>query len=250
MPEPDAPEREYRLTQTYPSKAKSLSYAFGILARLPWLNKGFVALMAVVSLIATVSILEGTGTTVAAAAVLLGAGVGFAHPGQGSRTGRHYTLGALHGLAQVALSWTGAQIIKQFDDVSLWTYLVYLPLAGLAGTWLVGLYLVVANRLGVNANELFAGMSVIDQKCFLRIRVDAEGATVYPIGIDRVGRRWAADPDGSETDSWIKPVEALKPRLIEPGFAASHPGPSAASLPRQNPVRRFMAQAGEWWLRR
>ncbi|MEU6246522.1 metallophosphoesterase [Glycomyces sp. NPDC047010] len=246
VPEPDAPEREYRLTQTYPSKAKSLSYAFGIFARLPWLNKGFVALMAVVSLIATVSILEGTGTTVAAAAVLLGAGVGFAHPGQGSRTGRHYILGGLHGLAQVALSWTGAQIIKQFDDVSLWTYLVYLPLAGLAGTWLVGLYLVVANRLGVNANELFAGMSVIDQKCFLRIRVDAEGATVYPIGVDRVGRHWAADPEGAETDSWIKPVYPLKPRLIEPGFAASHAGPTAASLPRQNPVRRMIAQAEEW----
>ncbi|NUQ90425.1 MAG: metallophosphoesterase [Glycomyces artemisiae] len=247
VPEPDAPEREYRLTQTYPSKAKSMGYAFGIFARLPWLNKGFVALMAVVSLIATVSILEGTGTTVAVAAVLLGAGVGFAHPGQGRRTSRHYILGGLHGLAQVALSWTGAQIIKQFDDVSLWTYLVYLPLAGLAGTWLVGLYLVVANRLGVNANELFAGMSVIDQKCFLRIRVDANGATVYPIGLDRVGRQWAADPEGGETDSWIKPVTPLKPRLIEPGFAASHPGPSAASLPRQNPVRRFMAQAGEWF---
>jgi hypothetical protein len=246
VPEPDAPEREYRLTQTYPSKAKSLSYAFGIFARLPWLNKGFVALMAVIGLISTVSIMEGTGTFVAVTAVLLGAGVAFAHPGQGRRVTRHYVLGGIHGLAQVALAWAGSLLIRQADDVSWLTYLLYLPIIGLAGTWLVGLYLVVANRLGVNANELFAGMSVIDQKCFLRIRVDRDGATVYAIGLDRAGRNWAADPEGSETDSWIKPVEPLKPRLIEPGFPAAHPGPSSAELPRQNPVRRLMTQASTW----
>ncbi|KPC72199.1 hypothetical protein ADL26_15220, partial [Thermoactinomyces vulgaris] len=128
---------------------------------------------------ATVSILEGTGTFVAVTVVLLAAGVGFAHPGQGSRTSRHYMLGGLHGLAQVALWWSGAQAITMLDDVNLWTYLAYLPVAGLVGTWLVGLYLVVANRAGVNANELFAGLNVIDQKCFLRIRVAADGATVY-----------------------------------------------------------------------
>ncbi|WP_158630373.1 metallophosphoesterase [Glycomyces terrestris] len=247
VPEPDAPEREYRLTQTYPSKAKSLSYALGIFARLPWLNKGFVVLMAVVGLIATVSILEGTGTFVAVTAVLIGAGVGFAHPGQGSRTTRHYLLGAVHGLAQTALAWGGSLLVKQADDVSWITYLLYLPIIGLAGTWLVGLYLVVANRLGVNANELFAGMSVIDQKCFLRIRVDRSGATVYAIGLDRVGRHWAADPEGAETDSWIKPAEPLKPRLIEPGFPAAHPAPAEAIIPRQSAVRRFMSQAGAWF---
>ena len=248
--EPDARERRYRLTDTYPSKPKSLGYAFGIFARLPWLNKGFVALMAVVALIATVSILEGTGPFVAVTAVLLGAGVGFAHPGQGSRTTRHYMLGGLHGAAQVGLAWAGAQVIKSFDDVSLWTYLAYLPIAGLVGTWLVGLYLVVANRLGVNANELFAGLGVIDQKCFLRIRVAKDGVTVYPIGLDRVSRRWVADPDGAQTDPWIQPVDPLKVRLIEPGFAALHPGPRSESLPRQSPMRRMVAQAGDWFNRR
>ncbi|SDL33990.1 Calcineurin-like phosphoesterase [Glycomyces sambucus] len=246
VPEPDAPEREYRLAQTYPSKAKSLSYAFGIFARLPWLNKGFVALMAVVGLVATVSILEGTGTFVAATAVLIAAGIAFAHPGEGRRATRHYILGAIHGIAQAALAWGGSLLIKQADDVAWITYLLYLPIVGLAGTWLVGLYLVVANRLGVNANELFAGMSVIDQKCFLRIRIDRNGATVYPIGLDRAGRRWAANPEGAETDSWIVPVDPLEPRLIEPGFAASHPAPPEQILPRQNPVRRLMSQAGSW----
>jgi hypothetical protein len=250
VPEPDAPERQYRLEHTYPSKAKSLSYAFGIFGRLPWLNKGFVALMSVIALIGTVSILEGTGTFVATAAVLIGAGIAFANPGQGRRTTRHYVLGVLHGAAQVGLAWGGAQLIRSMDDVSFWTYLAYLPLAGLVGTWLVGLYLVVANRLGVNANELFAGMSVIDQKCFLRLRVHQGGVTVHPIGLDRVGRRWAANPEGGESDSWIKPAEPLEPRLIEPGFEACHPGPASTSLPRQNPVRRLMSQAGIWLTRR
>jgi hypothetical protein len=248
--EPEAREREYRLTQTYPSKAKSLSYAIGIFGRLPWLNKGFVALMSVIALVATVSIMEGTGPFVAVAALLLGAGVAFAHPGQGRRTMRHYVLGGLHGAAQLGLAWGGSELIGTVEDVSFWTYLVYLPPAGLVGTWLVGLYLVVANRLGVNANELFAGMSVIDQKCFLRIRIDKDGATVYPIGLDRVGRRWAAAPEGGESDSWITPVEPLEPRLIEPGFAACHPGPASESLPRRGPVRRLIAQADEWFNRR
>lgn len=247
IPEPDARERDYRLTDVYPSKPKSMGYAFGIFGRLPWLNKGFVALMAVVALIATVSILEGTGPFVAITAVLLGAGVAFAHPGQGRRSTRHYVLGGLHGAAQVGLSWAGAWALNSLGEITLWTYLAYLPVAGLVGTWLVGLYLVVANRLGVNANELFAGMSVIDQKCFLRIRIGKDGATVYPIGLDRVGRRWVADPEGAHNDPWIKPADPLKPRLIEPGFAALHPGPKKDAPPRQTPMRRFVAQAEEWF---
>ncbi|WP_051703812.1 metallophosphoesterase [Glycomyces sp. NRRL B-16210] len=245
--EPDAREREYRLTQTYPSKSRSMGYAFGIFGRLPWLNKGFVVLMSVIALIATVSILEGTGTFVAAAAVLLCAGVVFAHPGEGRRSIKHYVLGALHGAAQVGLAWAGAKAISALDSVNFLTYLAYLPVAGLVGTWLVGLYLVVANRVGVNANELFAGMSVIDQKCFLRLKVGKDGVTVYPIGLDRAGRSWEADPQGAATDSWIRPTEPLNPRLIEPGFAAAHPGPRSETLPKQGPVQRLVAQAGEWF---
>ncbi|MCH7232391.1 hypothetical protein L0U85_16250 [Glycomyces sp. L485] len=245
--EPDAAQREYQLTQTYPARARSLRYAFGIFGRLPWLNKGFTLLMSVIMLIATVSVLEGSGTFAAAAAVLMAAGVGFAHPGQGARGFRHYLLGLGHGAAQVGLAWSGAQVFEVLPWVDFWVFVAYLPVAGLVSTWLVGLYLVVANRLGVNANELFAGLSIIDQKCFLRIKVAREGVTVYPIGLDRSGRDWAADPDGAPGDSWIKPVSPLRPRLIEPGFKVPASGTLNEAPPRQGPVRRLVAQAEEWF---
>ncbi|WP_460545175.1 metallophosphoesterase [Glycomyces halotolerans] len=245
--EPDAPQREYRLTKTFPSRSRSLGYALGIFGRLPWLNKGFTLLMSIIMLIATVSILEGAGTFAAVAALLLAAGVAFAHPGQGQRRLKHYLLGLGHGAAQIGLAWAGARAFEALPWVDFWSFVAYLPIAGLVGTWLVGLYLVVANRLGVNANELFAGLSIIDQKCFLRIRVGREGVTVFPVGLEHAGREWAADPDGAATDSWIKPAEPLRPRLIEPGFKVPHPGPRSEEIPRQNPVRRFMAQAEQWW---
>ena len=245
--EPDAQPREYRLTQTYPARARSLGYALGIFGRLPWLNKGFTLLMSVIMLIATVSIMEGSGTWAAAAAVLMAAGVGFAHPGQGTRGPRHYLLGLGHGAAQTGLAWAGAQALKALPWDDFWAYVAYLPVAGLVSTWLVGLYLVVANRFGVNSNELFAGLSIIDQKCFLRIKVARDGVTVYPIGLDRSGRQWVADPGGEEADSWIKPVEPLRPRLIEPGFKVPDTAPHAVAPPRQGAVRRFVAQAEEWF---
>jgi hypothetical protein len=244
--EPDAEQREYQLAQTYPSQPRSLGYAFGIFGRLPLLNKGFTLLMSVMMLIGTVSILEGTGPFVAVAAVLLAAGVGFAHPGQGTRGVRHYLLGLSHGAAQLGLAWAGAEMVKSLPWSEFWSFMVYFLPAGLASTWLVGLYLVVANRLGVNANELFAGLSIIDQKCFLRIRIGPDGATVYPIGLDRSGRQWVADPGGGEVDSWIKPVDPLRPRLIEPGFKVPQEGPNRVAIPPQGPVRRLVAQAGEW----
>lgn len=245
--EPDANQRHYSLTETYPSRPRSLRHAFGIFGRLPWLNKGFTLLTGVIMLVATVSIMEGTGTFVAAAAVLMAAGVGFAHPGPGTRRFTHYTLGLCHGACQAALAWAGAQALRDTPWSEVWPYLVYFPVAGLVSTWLVGLYLVVANRFGVNANELFAGLSIVDQKCFLRIRINRDGATVFPVALDRVGREWVCDPDGAETDSWVKPAEPLEPHLIEPGYSVSSSGPSYEPTPRQSPMQRLVAQAGEWF---
>ena len=245
--EPDAKQRRYRLTETYPTRSRSLRHAFGIFGRLPWLNKGFTLLMGVIMLVATVSIMEGVGAFVAVAAVLMAAGIGFAHPGQGTRGFTHYLLGLLHGALQAGLAWCGALALKDILWSDVWPYLLYLPVAGLVSTWLVGLYMVVANRFGVNANELFAGLSISDQKCFLRIRINRDGVTVFPIGLDRVGREWECDPEGAETDSWIKPVEPLRPHLIEPGYSVSSSGPRYTPTPRQSPMRRLVAQAGEWF---
>jgi hypothetical protein len=45
--------------------------------------------------------------------------------------------------------------------------------------------------------------------------------TVYSIGIDKVCRKWAADPDGAADASWLKPEQPLTARLIEPPFTVA-----------------------------
>jgi hypothetical protein len=243
----DSPPRDYQLAHTYPTKSRSWRYSFGILGRLPWLNKGFILFMGVLMLLATVSILEGAGPLVGAASLLVAAGIAFAHPSAGRRRLKHYALGIAHGGAQLGLAWLGAQALKSLPWSGVWAFVAYMPVAGLCATWLVGLYLLIANRVGVNANELFAGLSIVDSKCFLRMRVSAEGVTVYPIGLDRSGRKWRADPDGKPEASWIQPVKPLHPHLIEAPFTVPHVGPPTTEMPKQRGLRKLVAQASNWF---
>lgn len=87
------------------------------------------------------------------------------------------------------------------------------------GSQLVAGYLFVASAFGINLNELFAAQGIEDNKSFLRLHIAGDGTlTVYPIGVDRVGRRWRADPDADRADaSWIVPDRTDTPtyRLIE-----------------------------------
>ena len=40
--------------------------------------------------------------------------------------------------------------------------------------------------------------------------------TIYPLGIERVPRRWRVVPDGAPGDPWFEPAEGpLEPLLIE-----------------------------------
>jgi hypothetical protein len=94
---------------------------------------------------------------------------------------------------------------------------VYLPISGFVATELFCLYLLVASTAGVNLNELFAGQSIVDSKCFLRLQFERDGSlTIYPIGIDRVGRQWVARPDARRaSDPWIEPTSPIGTHLIE-----------------------------------
>lgn len=56
-----------------------------------------------------------------------------------------------------------------------------------------GLYLLLAlnhSRLRLHANGAFASLRIRDYKNFLRIRIDASGLSVYPIGIRKVPTQW------------------------------------------------------------
>ena len=117
-------------------------------------------------------------------------------------------------------------------DLSLWTLLLSYGLVGgfIAGG-LTGLGLWLVNRLwGWNSNEVFSCQSIPDYKSFLRCNITAEGELhVYPIGLERVPRRWrrrrsaSADASASgELPPLLVPVEdrlvahLLEPRIVIP----------------------------------
>ncbi len=88
---------------------------------------------------------------------------------------------------------------------------------GIGGVLGVSGYLWASNTLGYHGNEAYAPLHHMDQKNFLRLHIDSSGSlTLYPIGIDRVGRRWEFAPDAALHEPWLVPVDDRpKPHLIE-----------------------------------
>ena len=71
---------------------------------------------------------------------------------------------------------------------------VFVLIAAAAGATLVGLYLVLSDRLfGWHRNDVFSAQSIIDYRNFLRLHIQADGSLViYPIGLRQVPRQWRA----------------------------------------------------------
>ncbi len=138
-------------------------------------------------------------------------------------------LGLGHGLVHLAVAvtttWLGARLAGALLDGDLALLSILLVLAVVLvvgaslGAELVALSLVVGDRWGVNANELFAAQAIADHKNFLRIHVDRSGAvTVHPVGLAEVPRAWR-EPAGWPSDGpRIDPVQPMEPRLIEAPF--------------------------------
>ncbi|MGH3594087.1 MAG: metallophosphoesterase, partial [Pseudonocardiaceae bacterium] len=78
-------------------------------------------------------------------------------------------------------------------------------------------YLWVANCFGLHGTEDYAAQHHQDLKHFLRLHIQADGAlTVYPIGVDRVGRKWTLRPDAPAHEPWFAPAGSEpEPHLIE-----------------------------------
>ncbi|MFI7022970.1 metallophosphoesterase family protein [Micromonospora sp. NPDC049900] len=234
-----SPSREYELAARYPDATRSRRYGWGIFGRLPLRNPGFSTLLGILH---TLLMLSMAGVTdfraeaseqrlfsvplVMMVLVTVLAAALFAKPpsSSGKRHVRHWLLGVGHGLAHVGLGAAGtwAWLSLPFHDW-LWPLpavaaaTVYLPVIGLVASQLVAGYLLVASAFGVNVNELFAGQGIEDAKGFVRMRIDPDGTlTLYPIAVDRVGRRWRVNPDGSPEASWLAPGRPLRPRLAEP----------------------------------
>jgi hypothetical protein len=103
-------------------------------------------------------------------------------------------------------------------------------LSGFAGSWLIGLYLLISIQVfGRHEQHAFSSLRVQDYKGWLRMRIDSAGAlTLYAVGIDRVPRQWRDTK--STPGALIEPDDpaASPPHLIEivfSGTAAAHATP-------------------------
>jgi hypothetical protein len=227
---------EYRLAATYPNKSRSRQLAAGVFGRLPWRNPGFANLLGTIQLLLMFALTEAaqriagperhlfTIPVLLMAAVVLGATIGFAMPSTaGNRRLKHWVLGTGHGVAQIGLGVLGAWAWRALPLHDLpWPLpllagaLVYLPVSGLLASEIVAGYLLVASLFDVNVNELFAAQGIVDHKSFLRLHLDRDGAlTIYPIAVDRVGRRWRTAPHARADKPWIEPTRPLTVRLAE-----------------------------------
>jgi hypothetical protein len=151
--------------------------------------------------------------------VLLAGMVRFAHDAGGVA---RFLLGLVHSALQLA-SVAGVMMAASWLSSglsgagSLVAFLLFVGLlGGLGGTVGISGYLWATNCLGFHGNEGYAPLHHQDLKHFLRLHIDAEGAlTIYPIGVDRVGRRWEPRPDDAPHDPWFAPAAPLQPHLIE-----------------------------------
>ncbi|MDQ3676462.1 MAG: hypothetical protein M3401_06605, partial [Actinomycetota bacterium] len=148
--------------------------------------------------------------------------VRFAHDASG--IGR-VLLGLAHSTLQVA-SVAGVLIAASHLSSTLGlegtlSLLAFLGLVGLLGAiaGMVGMagYLWATNCLGLHGTEGYAPLHHQDLKHFLRLHIEADGAlTVYPIGVDRVGRKWTLRPDAAAHAPWFAPDGSEpEPHLVE-----------------------------------
>ncbi|MFN7918669.1 MAG: metallophosphoesterase [Bryobacteraceae bacterium] len=141
-----------------------------------------------------------------------------------------YILGGLHAVGHLTLvfllGWGMTRLVTQppfgwqFGSVSYLLAVAAALLFGgmLLGSTLFGLYLWISvNWLSEHKNDAFSSLAVEDWKSFLRMKVGKDGSlTIYPIGLDRVPRRWqVTDRPLTEPRRLPDDPDATAPRLLE-----------------------------------
>jgi hypothetical protein len=144
-----------------------------------------------------------------------------------SRTYR-FVGGTVHALAHTAavflLGW-GFTVLTVSGFGLAFASTLQLLVAGLlifiggwvAGSVILGLYLLVSlNVFGRHHNEAFSSLKIEDWKHFLRLRIDAAGdLAIFPIGIERVPRKWRAAANPAPSRIEPDDTQATPPALIE-----------------------------------
>jgi hypothetical protein len=134
---------------------------------------------------------------------------------------------ALHVMGIITAGWAASSLLSSIGGAwhVVWSLVGTFVLYGIVGTLLFTLYLLVADLFRVNRTELMASMRIEGMKCFLRLRIDPAGCTIYPVGIDEVPRSWQLKPTGGASDPWFTPVGGDPvPKLIEPPILVPREG--------------------------
>lgn len=123
--------------------------------------------------------------------------------------------------AGVALTTAGLSMYDSTTSSTGWwsTWVVLMVVFGaFVGPVVVGVYFGLADLVGINSNELFAGQRIKHRKHFLRMRITDDDLTVHVVGLDRTPR-WRPDFEAAPERVVFKPKtsddEASEPRLIE-----------------------------------
>lgn len=132
--------------------------------------------------------------------------------------------GCGHLLLNLLLFWGLVQLNDELFGVDLqgfWASVLFmiemLVLGSLCAGCAMGTHLLWSNlAFGYNRTPSFSSLRVADYKSVLRLHIDAEGLTIYPLAIDKVPTEWRADPSGTAESPWFVPVGApISARLIE-----------------------------------
>jgi Calcineurin-like phosphoesterase len=119
--------------------------------------------------------------------------------------------------------------------VTLYSALM-IAIGGVIGGMVFGLYWVLTSVIGRMHMDAFSALGVRGYKNFLRMRIDKDKLTIFPIGLDKVpGRRgWRElrmDDDASGHNPLIRPKRPLKPHLIEPPIEILAPAVRGRATP-------------------
>jgi hypothetical protein len=113
--------------------------------------------------------------------------------------------GFLHGLLHLGAATAMMALFARLGDPARWplpdpwagvvgagiALVVTLAAGSALGGLLMGVWLALTNRLvGWHEQESMSAQAIGDYKCFLRMRIDATGLTIYPLGLRRACRRW------------------------------------------------------------
>ena len=102
----------------------------------------------------------------------------------------------------------GAVVLGEALVPALFVFII----GAFVGALILGLYLLISlNIFRRHSDEAFSALAIEDWKNFLRLRVTANGLTIYPVGIDRVPRKWKQVDDNIVPDDDM----ATAPRIIE-----------------------------------